>query len=797
MPLVIPFSQCVARPPLDGQAHWLSEHLDRVAVGCGSADGDCDQKLAYLAGLLHDAAKCHGQWQDYIQGRSRRGPPHAPFGAALFAYFAHRMADRLADQGQRERCLDAIPEWTQAVDSHHGRLDDLCPKLPPWDATAAIRGVEELLSGCDLPGLFSFVDQRMAGLDPNPSQFAHWLDAYPRQWERLMLNGRPRILRRRQAPLPQVALRLANASAVLVRADRFDAGSMSAMVLTTNQAAEAIARLEGYCREQADRALAGGAGRPLVAARGRAQASALERYRGAPQTPIWTLSLPTGYGKTLTALRVALEACANATCHRIVYVAPYISILSQASREIHKASGIEVFEHHHLSLARKGSDGAGDEESEDHSFDALDSWEAPVLATTFNQFFRALFPKRAQETLRIPALGEAFIIVDEPQIISADGWNVFLRALEETCRRWKCKALFATATMPPVWAGLSQSPVSLASETPIQDRFRIRFREDVFDSERLVDLCLRSIRREPTLAVILNSVREAAEIYRRLVDRFGGRTYCLTAAMLAGHKASVIEAIRNDLRAGRETVVVCTQVLEAGVDLSFRRILRALPVFPSIAQAAGRANRNGEGGQAEVHVFRLAGKEGRESRPWVYRDATARRQTDALLAQTPDLAEGALPQSLNEYFARCWRENPRSQSLEAFERAARGAWSELAGMEPFADSGPRRDVFVPVEVGSAIPGVEETLSNIGIDSSEELLERYFDAQYRRGLGRLERRRLSQRLRQFIVSISPSVAESVASPLNDWLWRLYNMEAYSPETGLAHLCLGESEEWTIV
>lgn len=86
-------------------------------------------------------------------------------------------------------------------------------------------------------------------------------------------------------------------------------------------------------------------------------------------------ALPTGYGKTLTALRVALEAVSMGRCERIVYVAPYISILSQAANEIAKATGLPVLEHHHLSLLAQ---------KDDQDVEALDSWQAPVVATTFN-----------------------------------------------------------------------------------------------------------------------------------------------------------------------------------------------------------------------------------------------------------------------------------------------------------------------------------------------------------------------------------------------------------------------------
>src|SRR5690242_4748147 len=96
--MVIPFGDCVARPDLDGMRFPLPTHLEAVAGGCGRADGSPQERLAFLAGLLHDAAKGAEDWQQYIRsgGRIRRGPPHAPLGAALFAFWAEDLVPRWA-----------------------------------------------------------------------------------------------------------------------------------------------------------------------------------------------------------------------------------------------------------------------------------------------------------------------------------------------------------------------------------------------------------------------------------------------------------------------------------------------------------------------------------------------------------------------------------------------------------------------------------------------------------------------------------------------------------------------------
>jgi len=116
MPMVVPFDQCVARPP-DGILRFpLKEHLEAVAVDCGSANGTAEEQLAFLAGLLHDAAKCHVQWQKYILGQLQKGPAHAPLGAALFAFFADKLITlRSESRSEKEWLRDTALEWTRAI----------------------------------------------------------------------------------------------------------------------------------------------------------------------------------------------------------------------------------------------------------------------------------------------------------------------------------------------------------------------------------------------------------------------------------------------------------------------------------------------------------------------------------------------------------------------------------------------------------------------------------------------------------------------------------------------------------
>jgi hypothetical protein len=286
--------------------------------------------------------------------------------------------------------------------------------------------------------------------------------------------------------------------------------------------------------------------------------------------------------------------------------------------------------------------------------------------------------------------------------------------------------------------------------------------------------------------VILNSVGDAVTVFRRL--RAGcGRWFFLATGMLPGHKEQIFAKIRKSLKRKSEpTGVVCTQVLEAGVDLSFRTVLRALSIFPSVLQAAGRCNRHGEEWPAEIAVFRFLRDGDSDLRPYVYRDRDAIRFTDQILQSEPQVGESKASHLMSSYYTRCWAANPHLKSLEYFEAAALGQWSKLAANEPFQDGPPGLDVFVPGAERYLPARFRPMFARFGVATARELLDRYLDPAARRRLSFLQRRLQSELLRQFLVEVPLRHAERIAHPVEGFVWPLVidDPRQYRASTGLA-------------
>jgi hypothetical protein len=244
--------------------------------------------------------------------------------------------------------------------------------------------------------------------------------------------------------------------------------------------------------------------------------------------------------------------------------------------------------------------------------------------------------------------------------------------------------------------------------------------------------------------------------------------------------------------------VISSQVIEAGVDLSFRSILRARPIYSSVIQAAGRANRHGEGGPAEVVVFRFIRSDGKDSRPWVYREGIVREQTDAILAAYPLLNEQDVPEVLAEYYREWWQRCNNAAVLGLLNESAKGEWSKVAGLKPFADDLPRIEVFVPgadpylTEEGRAL------LARFGMRDAPDLLAKAQNSTFRRSLRFLQRKRLSALIRQCTVSIPERTAKQIAKQTAlDWLWVLSDEVPYNEDTGLALSVADDSDEVSII
>ncbi len=333
---------------------------------------------------------------------------------------------------------------------------------------------------------------------------------------------------------------------------------------------------------------------------------------------IYCLPLPTGGGKTLSSLAYALEYCRrHPETERIIYVSPYISISEQNAQVFREAVGNEdwILEHH-SSVIRKDEDGNEDDRAGGTSRYEI-NWEEPFICTTFVQFMNTLFSDKSESVRRMHRLVNAMVIVDEVQSMPLQcihTFNYMANFLNAVCNT---NIILCTATQPtlaeakcPVCYSAPKYMIENAAQWFYRfERVKIHTPapDEKYTFESLGEEIAERIGEYRSILVVLNTKSAVRNLYDRLKAR-GVLAEYLTTNLCAEHRSDKIKSIKEILESGQEPiVVVSTNLIEAGVDISFACVYRSMTGLDSLAQTAGRCNRNGE---LEWGIIRLIELEG-------------------------------------------------------------------------------------------------------------------------------------------------------------------------------------------
>jgi CRISPR-associated endonuclease/helicase Cas3 len=775
MPSIVPFAECLARPTESGKIFLLSAHLLHVKAFMEKrlAGGDaCLIRLAGLAGLCHDMAKAHPEWQQYIRKKRNRGPHHAPEGAFLFSYLAYQLL-----QGQQKwQPYKLYWLWlTRDMADHHGVLKEMNDNH--WIGS-------EQWQRMDLPGIANFIGQHypeLQSVDISAESLDKWaetvFDVFEEAEESIDLGYHAvntlEIMKKLQT--------WREITTTLIAGDRFDVGSVAPSWFDKESHRENMQALDRFC------ATSQGA---LSRIRFDAQRQIMEQLAAHPRQRMYTLEMPTGYGKTITALKMAAWLGLTQGCRKIVYVAPYLSILEQNSGVFEESMGRRAMEHHSLAFLDSGN-GSGEEDGLTSNQLSMESWANAIVCTSFQQWFKALFPGRAQDTLRRAFLKDSVVIIDEPQIISPESWNVFLCGLEAVAEHYNLRVIFLSATMPPFHYGLSQEPVCLAVRTAEQiERYRV-VRCGEMDEKQLAEFLLT--RAEQTQAAILNTIADAYQVYHELKDR-QMNLKLLHGMMTPLHKRVEIAKIKDGLKRcpGEPICVISTQIIEAGVDLSFQHVARALPVLPAAVQAAGRVNRHFEGiqqGILSLFSFLRGGK--KNTRNAIY-NTTLQKITDALLEQKKVWQESEMLQLIKDYYQKMFECSTFEAGKQAIGEAYEGNWPELAKFQPFESDYFKLPVFVPWQPAGddalwLPPKFVELQKKLNLYSAEEVYQQYEDREYLARLPLEKRKEFMILFNHYVINVPFKLATLLVDKelyLKNRIPALGNTGDYDPVTGLA-------------
>jgi len=332
---------------------------------------------------------------------------------------------------------------------------------------------------------------------------------------------------------------------------------------------------------------------------------------------IFTLSVPTGGGKTLSSLAFALKHARLHGLERVIYAIPFTSIIEQTAAVFRDALGDDAVLEHHCNFVEKDADETDAGETKFSRAKLLsENWNAPIIVTTNVQFFESLFASKPSRCRKLHNLAKSVIILDETQTIPPKYLRPCVRVLNELVKNYGATVVSCTATQPALTserlgdAKLDNPTEIIRADRNLHERLK-RVKIEKISEKQTTESLAEKLAKERQVLAIVNTKRDARNVFEELKkclpSEDAENVFHLSTNLCAEHRSQILEKIRKRLRDGNACRVVSTQLVEAGVDVDFPCVFRAIAGIDSIAQAAGRCNREGKilGDGGRVYVFEM------------------------------------------------------------------------------------------------------------------------------------------------------------------------------------------------
>ena len=575
----------------DRAIQTVSEHCLGTAAYAQKALQDINLgNAAYLAGLLHDMGKMTEEFNTYIQKSAngetvRRGSVNHTFAGCR--YLLEKYHKDISNQSS----FVAAEILAYAIGAHHGQFDCV-DKDGEFGFThrllkkiAYTEAKDNFLSGCAgnqiVNDLFEKATEEIMKVVKllNQKIFIHVKQELRNQEGCFYLGLLTRLI-----------------LSSVVEGDRRDTAEFMVGIKypeITVDWQECLAFAE-------EKLLALPAEKPIEKAR-RSFSDQCAKL-GEMEPGIYRLNLPTGAGKTLSSLRAALSHAAKQNKKRIIFVMPLLSIIDQNADIIRQYIKKPDFVLEHHSNVLREEDSNLDELNRDELL--MENWSAPVIITTLVQFLNTLFSGRLSCVRRFQALTDSVIVIDEVQTVPLKLLSLFNLAVNFLSKVCHTTVVLCSATQPCL-EETKHSLLTAKDLVPFESAlWKVFERTKIIEGKacRIGDLgeYIKS-QLKGNLLLVCNTKKEAALVYQQLE---GVERYHLSASMCMAHRQQTLQKIENALKDNHTFVCVSTQVIEAGVDISFKQAIRIIAGMDSIIQTAGRCNRHRETERSEVQIVR-------------------------------------------------------------------------------------------------------------------------------------------------------------------------------------------------
>ena len=585
-------SESTAGPILARDGQFLHVHLCAVAsLARKFAEAMGLENLAYACGLLHDLGKYSKAFQTYL--RNALDGKKVCRGEVLHAWEGALVV--LQQLGENRATMGLADILANVLASHHGGLTDMIAdseRVMPGRIEVHSRThpeqVRDVMESTEVAGILAKID---------------W-NAVQREFADL----------KKQTAKNSFSLHLAVKFlfSCLVDADRCNAAGMDNLDSSPdwdNMERCLEAKLAAYAGKPEE------SKSPLDKVRASISDQCAEQ--AARASGIFTLAVPTGGGKTLSSLRFAIRHARAKGLRRIIYVIPYLSIIDQTASELRKIFGNRaddwLLEHHSNFFLES------ENEDDENRYDlGTQRWDAPVIVTTMVQFLESVMSNKASDLRKFHNMMQSVFVFDEVQALPVKCTHLFNATVNFLHEFGGSSCVMCSATQPAL--ANVEIPLCLSPSpdlVTLPDTDKVLFRRTILvdktalelTCEEIAELALSRFCQGKSTLVVMNTKAEARKVFDGVGE--AANRYFLSTDMCPAHRLDVIDRMRAALNpdyGGDNQPVLCvsTQLIEAGVDISFDCVIRAEAGCDSIIQAAGRCNRHGRASAPqEVIIVRV------------------------------------------------------------------------------------------------------------------------------------------------------------------------------------------------
>lgn len=632
-------------------------------------------KLAELVAIFHDAGKINPNFQNKLFNKNHSGYSNHAYLSAYIFWCYYCINHDIVNSRFNVRTLHELLQAVTLIAKHHGNLPNFIPVNSNYNNGDSILNEDEIIR------LFEFINQ----MDIPADEFVK---------ELLPLQSFKALLRNIdvQSKFKQLGLQFDKnknknpinffletqfAFASLILADKRDAGNYE------NNDQESVKdfckKYNNHLKEHLE-SLNDKQDIPINKLRTIIRKQAIKKLSKTVNETnrVFTLTAPTGSGKTLMLLSLAGQIISQKGDFRIIYALPFLSITEQVEEEV-----LNIFKENSQAIRRI------DSKSENELFQQLqedvektpsnekiqqllsirfreDSFSYPFVITTFVKVFETLFSNKNSTLLKLPNFSKTIFLIDEIQALPPRLYSFFIAHLSEFCNKFNSYAIISTATMPYVELPSKASnydnikelfpnylrPIEIVDSKyfsePIFTRYIIEEKSGYTSISELSELILNA---NESVLVILNTIDDTKDVYNILKGSYDKKKLLLLNTHITPNdRKKKILSCKEKLANGERVTVISTQLIEAGVDIDFPAVFRDMATMPSIIQSAGRCNRNGKLKTGKVLLFNLI-KNGKERAKLIYRgrDEKLLTYTSSVLTSS-ELTEPKLFQLQKKYF---------------------------------------------------------------------------------------------------------------------------------------------------